>query len=124
MPSDDGRLLYRHITLSYCENPRTDDVNPAAFSTAGHGKVSFYDGRSISVEDSVVDYERRSGNTVSGVLGVTVGQCEELGLKVVFGEDFPEHATVYFSDMNKRARSDACQDLYEMAVDRGWLYMS
>jgi len=56
-------------------------------------------------------------------MAVTNAECAMHSLSVVAdGVSYPEHCTINFSNLAKRAIEKAAKILAESAMQRGWLY--
>ena len=84
-------------------------------------RLSVYDGDQISPEDAFKHYSQ--GHESLGVLAVTVGECEQLGLRVAPDPlPYPEHVTIDFSQFSKSDTRRLAKKLTGLAEERGWQY--
>ena len=59
----------------------------------------------------------------SGVMAVSVGECESQGTFAIPDPDsFPEHVLIDFSELSRSRRKDAAKILRNLAEERGWQY--
>ncbi len=87
------------------------------------GQLSAYDGDQITAEASWVHFTDTLGYTSTGVLAVTVAECE--ALEATPNPDpnrFPEHVLIDFSRLTRTKCRDAAKALARHANDRGWLF--
>lgn len=113
-------LLFRQIPANFIDMPSSIFI-----SSTGHTGISVYDGSKISGIDSYQHYNSNNPNSKSiGVMAVTVGECNELGLEVVFdGEGFFAHATIEVGEgRSKRAQKRIARRLRDLAIARNWIY--
>lgn len=87
--------------------------------------LSTYDSRLISAEAAYRHFIGQ-GNTSSGVMAVTVEECERLGLTVVSDPlpANPAHALIRFDTIPERRNSfrAVALQLKDLANRRGWIY--
>ena len=120
---NDTTLLLRQIHPTFIQNDR---VTSQAFRpTSKDGmKLSVYDGDLMSPAESYQHYTGRLGLSSAGVMGVSVEECVDIGLRAVSDpESFPEHAVIDFSDLSSEASvKKKAKILKFRAANRGWLY--
>lgn len=112
--------LYRQVHPAWI---RLGRVTSQAFRPTAKDmqQLSVYDGDQISPEDAFEHYSQSHESL--GVLAVTVGQCEQLGLGVIPDPlPYPEHVTIDFSQFSTLETRRRAKKLTELAEDRGWQY--
>ena len=84
-------------------------------------RLSVYDGDQISPEDAFKHYSQKHKSV--GVIAVTIGECDALGLTVVPDPmPYREHMIIDFSMLNKSQTKRVAKKLTDLAEDRGWQY--
>ena len=87
--------------------------------------LSAYDSRLISAEAAYLHFVGQ-GNEASGVMAVTVEECESLGLTIVPDElpENPAHALIRFDAIPERRNAfrAVALRLKDIANQRGWIY--
>lgn len=123
---DTNTILLRQIHESWVHDGR---VGSLAFcpSPKDRNKLSVYDGDLISPEASWSHFVQKHSS--AGVMGVTVAECQELGLEArPDPEPFPEHAVIDFSALveqeSKSAIKRCGKKLCQLARDRDWLFQA
>ena len=87
------------------------------------GKLSAYDGSQISAEAAWTHYINMLNLQSSGVMAVTVEECESQQTKAILdAQPYPEHVSIDFAGLSKREIRDAAKKLAEFAAERGWQY--
>jgi hypothetical protein len=115
-------LLYRQIHPGFVQNgrPTSQAFRP---TPKDENKLSAYDGDKIQPQAAWEHYTGTLGLVSSGVMAVTNAECAMHSLSVVAdGVSYPEHCTINFSNLAKRAIEKAAKILAESAMQRGWLY--
>lgn len=116
-------LLHRQIHPDWICDPL---VSSQAFlpTPKDQGRLSVYDGEGITACGAYEHYTSQ-GNASTGVLSVTVGECNQLNLfvrsePVEFSE---HHAVIDFEPITgSRARRRIAKKLRDFAASRGWQF--
>ena len=116
-------LLLRQIHPNWT----TDDyVNSPAFrpTPKDGGLLSVYDGDRIAPEDAWIHYTEIEGLTSTGVVAVTVEECERSNLPVSHAPtpDNPDHMTIDFNGLSRNQARRMARKLTTFANERGWLF--
>jgi hypothetical protein len=116
-------LLFRQVNPNWIRNGR---VTSQVFQPTpkDQKKLSVYDGRKITAEDSYLHYTGKLGLASVGVMAVTVLECQQRDL-VVTPEPkpcFPEHTIIDFSTHSNSTTKTKAKDLTAAAKVRGWQY--
>lgn len=118
------RLLLRQIHPSFVQDGR---VTSQAFrpTSKDDGKLSTYDGKMISAEESWNHYTEEIGLDSAGVQGVSESECKDIGLSIEPDrETFDEHILIDFTELsNSQVRSKG-KLLRNRASERGWLFQA
>ena len=116
-------LLLRQVNPNWIRNGR---VTSQLFQPTpkDQKKLSVYDGRRITAEDSYLHYTEKLGFASVGVMAVTVSECEQRDLTVSPDPKpcFPEHTIIDFSRHSNSATKTKAKDLTAAARVRGWQY--
>jgi hypothetical protein len=115
-------LLLRQIHPRFIQNGR---VTSQAFrpTPKDKKKLSVYDGDMIDPEAAYRHYTEELKLSSTGVMAVSVEECNEIGLTPQPDpEPFPEHAVIDFSALGESAIKSKGKLLKNKAVARGWLY--
>ena len=115
--------LYRQIHPSFIKNG--GHIMSRAFHPSPNDpcRLSVYDGDQITAEKAWRHYTSTLKRESSGVMAVTMAQCNYMNLKVVPDpHPYKEHAFVDFSSLTKKQRKKMSQDLRTVAKRRGWLF--
>jgi len=120
-----GTLLLRQVHPSWVQQGH---VTSQAFKPMpkDQKKLSVYNGDLIDAEAAWAHFTGRLGYHSAGVLGVTVGECNQNGLQAAPDpqEKFPEHATIDFSPLADNQIEKAAKRLRTLAVNRGWQFQA
>ena len=117
-------MLYRMVHGSWM---RGDVVSSVAFRPrlADGYLLGVFDGDQITLEDAwdaFTGYYQGSSPFL-GVVGVTLAQCESLGLQVHSDRDlFPARAYIDFTGLGRGEIRRKAHWLREFANSRGWLF--
>lgn len=117
-------LLYRQIHPSFVQNgrPTSQAFRP---TPKDESKLSVYDGDKIQSQAAWEHYTGTLGRASAGVMAVTNAECVAQSLAVTAdGIPYPEHCTIDFSVLAKKAVEKAAKILVESAIQRGWQYQS
>lgn len=115
-------LLYRQIHPNFVQNgrPTTQAFRP---TPKDENKLSAYDGDKIQPKASWEHYTRTLGFSSTGVMAISNAECTAQSLTVnADGITFPEHCSIDFSVLTKKAIEKTAKILAQHAVTRGWLY--
>ena len=115
-------LLLRQVHPSWIQSGR---VTSQAFrpTPKDSARLSAYDGDQISPEDSWRHFTADDLHASTGVLAVSVGECESEGRQVIPDpEVYPEHVLIDFSGLSASRVKAVAAVLSEYARRRGWLY--
>lgn len=115
-------LLLRQVHPSWVKDNR---ATSQAFTPTPKdaGQLSAYDGDRISAESSWRHFTSRLGYASSGVLAVTVDECDAQGAPASPDPSvFPEHVLIDFNGLTRTQRKDAAKVLARYANERGWQY--
>jgi hypothetical protein len=115
-------LLYRQVHPSFIQNgrPTSQVFRP---TPKDENKLSVYDGDKIQAKASWEHYTGSLGLPSAGVMAVTTSECVLQSLVVVAdGISYPEHCTVNFSGLDRKATEKVAKILVESAIQRGWQY--
>jgi len=118
----DQTLLLRQIHPNFLQNGR---VSSQAFrpTPKDEQRLSVYDGDQIDPEPAYRHYTETLRFQSSGVMAVTVAECDTLALQVQHDPTpFPEHVVIDFSAYSKKAVEKKAKQLKVVAESRGWLY--
>lgn len=86
-------------------------------------KLSVYDGDMIDPESAFNHFVNILGFQSAGVLGVSVAECEEVGLRALSDpHPFPEHAVVDFTGHTGGSAQRIAGVLRNKSIARGWLH--
>lgn len=119
---NDDSLLLRQIHPSFVQDghPSSQAFRP---TPKDESKLSVYDGDQISASASWSHYTDVLKLESSGVMAVTLVECNTLTLSVTSDPGpFPEHALIDFSAHSKSVTEKKAKWLKARAVARGWLY--
>lgn len=117
-------ILIRQIHPSFIQDGRVGS-NAFCPTSKDEGKLSTYHGDKIDPEAAWQHYRRDLGHESCGACGISVGECESLGLPVSEDpEPFPEHVVVDFNAHGSSAVKKKGKKLRKFAVERGWLYQA
>ena len=84
--------------------------------------LSVYDGDQITAANAFAHYTQTLKLESSGVMAVSVTECNELALPVrPDPAPFLEHALIDFSCYNRSTTEKKAKQLREKAAKRGWL---
>jgi hypothetical protein len=87
-------------------------------------KLSVYDGDMISAGRSFHHYTTTLCFASAGVMGVSVGECNDLALAVSPDPlPFPEHVVIDYSAFEKNVVEKKAKLLKARAETRGWLFL-
>ena len=87
------------------------------------GMLSVYDGDRISAANSWVHYTQDLGLQSSGVMAVTLGECQGYEVTAIADPShFPEHVLLDFRPFSRNKVRDLAKRLTRLAADRGWQY--
>ncbi len=117
-----GTLLHRQVHPSWVQEGR---VSSQAFKPTPKDEncLSVYDGDQIDADSAWRHYVNVLGNKSTGVLDVTVEECEVLELSVEPDPDaFPEHVCIDFFGLTKRQIEKKAKTLNTKARSRGWQF--
>lgn len=117
-----GTLLLRQVNSAFLQNgrPTSQVFRP---TPKDKEKLSVYDGDMIDATAAYTHFTQKLGFQSSGVLSVTVGECDAFNLSAYPDpEPFPEHAVIDFSNHAKREVERIAKELRGLADQRGWLY--
>ena len=89
------------------------------------GMLSVHDGDRITAAATWERYVAQ-GMESFGVLAVTKGECERLGLRVIPDPlpESPEHVLIDFTGLNRSRTRQVARLMARMATARGWLFRS
>jgi hypothetical protein len=121
---ESATLLLRQINPSFLVAGR---VTSQAFHPTPKDKdlLSAYDGDLIGAEAAWNHFTQDQGLKSSGVLAVTLGECQAEGVSARPDPQlFPEHAVIDFTDKDKKAKKQIAGLLRDKAVARDWLYQA
>ena len=116
-------VLLRQIHPGFVQQGR---VTSQAFrpTPKDEHKLSVYDGDMISAGRSFQHYTATLCFASAGVMGVTVGECNDLTLTVVPDpQPFPEHVVIDYSAYDKNVVEKKAKLLKARAESRGWLFL-
>ncbi|MDY0282164.1 hypothetical protein [Desulfomicrobium apsheronum] len=119
---NNSTLLLRQIHPGFVQDgrPSSQAFRP---TPKDEQRLSVYDGDQITPADAFYHYTKDLMLGSSGVLAVTLAECETLELPVTPDPaPFPEHALIDFSAYNKNATEKKAKLLKAQAEARGWLY--
>ena len=86
-------------------------------------KLSAYDGSQITAEAAWNHYCYVLNLTSSGVMAVTVDECElQQTRPILDAQPYPEHVSIDFTGLSKREVKNAAKRFAEFAMERGWQY--
>jgi len=88
-------------------------------------RLSVSDGHKISAEEAWKRYTEMRGYKSSGVLGVTISECQSnhLSVREDKQDDQPDHMVIDFSQLESNGKIDkAAKALCQFALGRDWLY--
>jgi hypothetical protein len=117
-------LLHRQVNPKFC----MDDghIMSVAFRPFPRdvGLLSVYDGSQISAEASFKHYTAKLDFASAGVWAVSVAECAEVELpaRTDAKPDFPEHAVIDFTGLERKQVEAKAKLLAEKAETRGCLY--
>ena len=114
--------LYRQVHPKFVQNNR---VTSQAFrpNENDEGLLSVYDGDQITPKSSWEHYTSELELRSAGVVAVTVGECESLGIDAILdGVPYPEHASLNLSIFTTGELKNIAKLLRKQANDRGWLF--
>ena len=115
-------LLHRQVHPSWT---RDGSVTSQAFRPTPKDMemLSVYDGDRIT---AVSTWEHHTGQGMEscGVMAVTKGECERLGLRVVPDPlpVSPEHVLIDFTGLSRSRTRQVARLMAQMAIARGWLF--
>lgn len=115
-------ILLRQVHPSFVQNgrPTSQAFRP---TPKDEHQLSTYDGDQIKAEPAWEHYTETQGFSSAGVLGITVEECSEQGLKIIPDPiPFPEHVLVDFSEFPTGQIDKKAKLLKAKAEARGWLY--
>lgn len=118
----DDTLLLRQIHPSFIQDGK---VTSQAFSPTPKDdkKLSVYDGDLISPLESHAHFTSVLGFKSKGVLGVTVAECNSVGVgSRPDPTPFPEHAVIDFEDFDNKEIKSKAKKLRTIAEQRDWTY--
>lgn len=119
---NDDTLLYRIIGTSMLL--QAGQVSSQAFRPRriDNKLLSVYDGDRIDPEAACRHYTRDGDNPPSGVLAVSVSECNSQCLSVrADPEPFPEHVLIDFTPFGTSSIKRKSERLRDAAMVRGWL---
>jgi hypothetical protein len=117
-------LLHRQIHPSFIQQgrPTSQAFRP---TPKDENKLSAYDGDKIQPKASWEHYTGFLHLASAGVMALTHAECVAQCLVVAEdGDPFPEHCSIDFSNLTKKAIEKAAKILAEGAIARGWLYQN
>ena len=86
-------------------------------------RLSVYDGDKIAASDAWRHFSEVMGFTSSGVLAVSVHECQSLDLNAEPDpEPFPEHVVIVFDGLTSSQIEKKAKQLRVLAQARGWQY--
>ncbi len=115
-------LLLRQVSPSWVQAGR---ITSQVFKPTpkDEKRLSVYDGDQISPKDSWDHYTESLGFKSVGVLGVTVGECEQHKLSAEPDpKRFPEHVLIKFDGFSNSQIEKKAKRLKKAAEIRGWQY--
>lgn len=115
-------LLLRQVHPSFVQSGR---VTSQAFRPTPKDAffLSVYDGDQITPENSWIHFTSQDKCSSTGVMGVTVSECEAEMLPVRTDPvPFPEHVVIDFTGFSENQIEKKCKKLRAKAQARGWLY--
>ena len=105
--SEDGQATY----LAFRPFPRDE------------GKLSAYDGSQITAEAAWNHYCYTLNLTSSGVMAVTVEECESQRTRPILdAQPYPQHVSIDFTGLSRKETKDAAKKLAEFATEKGWQF--
>ncbi len=119
-------LLYRMVHPSWTQE-ETFSSQVFRPTPKDDGRLSVYDGSQITPEAALRHFTNLAlgGHEASGVVAVTVAECEDVGIAVILdGKPFPEHAYLDFTGLTRNAIRRKADQLKQIAADRGWVLRS
>ncbi len=85
--------------------------------------MSVHDGDRMAAEEAYRHYTEQLGLTSSGVMALTVQECQQQSLPVTPDpEPFPEHVVIEFLSYSNAEIVAKAKQLTKAARLRGWLY--
>ena len=118
-------LLLRQIHPTWIQDER---VTSQAFTPTpkDERRLSVYDGDQITAKDAWYHYAPDRGHPSSGVMAVTVAECQEQNLIAMADplEGFKEHTVIDYGSLTGSAAKNVAKTLTSAARQRGWLYRS
>lgn len=116
-------LLYRQVHPSWVRDGR---ITSQAFhpTSKDNNNLSVYDGDQITPEDAWNHYTNVLEFKSSGVVAVSVADCEdqELGVTSDPQPAFLEHVLIDFSGIATNRMKRVARRLSRLAGSRGWMY--
>ena len=115
-------LLLRQVNPAWVQKGR---VTSQVFKPTPQDRkrLSVYDGGQVTAEEAWKHYSEELGLASVGVLGVTVGECEDQALAAESDpEPFPAHAVIRFDTCTESQIPKKAKRLTKAAEARGWLY--
>lgn len=119
---DDKTQLLRQVHPSFVQDGK---ITSQVFrpTPKDDKKLSSYDGDQISPEGSYTHFVAKPDCRSAGVVSITTGECEALGLPAVPDPDeFAEHVLIDFSEFEKKDIEKKAKLLRASAEARNWLY--
>ena len=114
---------YRENAVIYGKFLKSRSVFSSAPARLLSGYLSTYDGDQIDATSAWKHYTKTLGHASDGSLGVSVGECEALELRVVPDpEPFHEHVLIDFSEHGRRQIEKRSKKLKSHAETRAWLF--
>ena len=118
---DSDTLLWRQVHPSWVQANR---ATSQAFrpTPKDQGRLSVNDSGQIGAEDAWREYTVKFSS--SGVLAVTFGECQELGLQLIPAPiaDSPSHMLLDFRPFSGGEQRKIAGILASRANDRGWQF--
>jgi hypothetical protein len=116
-------LLYRQVHPSWVRNGR---VTSQAFhpTTKDNNRLSAYDGDQITPEDAWNHYTSVLEFKSTGVIAISVEDCEDQELSVESDPqpDFLQHVLIDFSGLATNKMKRVARRLSRLAGSRGWVF--
>jgi hypothetical protein len=116
-------LLFRQVNPTWVQQGK---ITSQVFRPTPKDKkqLSAYDGDQITAENSWMHFTNELCNSSVGVMGLTVGECQQQQLNTIpDAKTYPEHVLIDFTthDTEKKIKTISKQ-LRSFADSRGWLY--
>lgn len=122
MLSDRTELLFRQIHPSFFQEGR---ISSEAFrpTAKDHNRLSVDQGSKTTPETAFTTHVRLGHQSI-GVMGVTVGECDDLGLSAYSDplDEKPAHAFIQFEGLSGNASKTRAKSLRARAESRGFLH--